>query len=453
LVEKIVEIDPVSKNVKNTLRRTMIYPATHYVMPANTIERVVTSIKKELNTRLLDFKKKPVEYERLKTRTNYDIEMLLEMGYCTGIENYSRVIEGRAPGTPPSTLLDYFPKDFVLFIDESHVTLPQVHGMQGGDYSRKKNLIDYGFRLPCAFDNRPLNFEEFTQRLNQTVFVSATPDDYELELSGKKIAEQIVRPTGLVDPEIEIRPTKGQIDDLMDEINLRAKKNERVLVTTMTKKMAESLSEFLKGKNIKCKYLHSDIETLERIQIIRELREGKFSALIGINLLREGLDIPEVSLVAILDADKEGFLRSDKSLIQTSGRAARNLNGRVIMYADKITGSMDRAIKEMGRRREKQVKYNKENNITPKSIKKQIKSIMTSVYEMDYYTIPLLNDKTEEKFKDIEELVTHLEGEMRKEAKAMNFENAARIRDRIADLKDGKAKPKKKNKYDFGRND
>jgi excinuclease ABC subunit B len=451
-VESIAEIDPVSKETRAKLKSTAIYAATHYVMPENTIQRVVRDIKKELDVRLKELQGRPVEYERLKTRTNYDIEMLEEMGYCKGIENYSRIVEGRVPGSAPFTLLDYFPKDYLMFIDESHVTIPQVHGMQSGDYSRKKNLIDYGFRLPAAYDNRPLKFDEFEKKINQAVFVSATPNKYETGLSGKNnIAEQIVRPTGLVDPEITVKPTKNQVDDLMIEIKKREEKNERVLVTVLTKKMAESLSSFLKDKNVKCRYLHSDIDTLERIQIIRELREGKFTALIGINLLREGLDIPEVSLVAILDADKEGFLRSDTALIQTIGRAARNVEGRVIMYADKITDSMERAIGETGRRREKQRAYNKKNNITPVSIKKDIKNVMHSIYEMDYYTVPLLNDDAEFNYKNTEDLIMQMETAMVNHAKALNFEEAAKLRDKIDDIKTGGARKMKKKKYNFGR--
>ncbi|MGD0565718.1 MAG: excinuclease ABC subunit UvrB [Candidatus Goldiibacteriota bacterium] len=449
-LEKISEIDPVSKNTIAVMKKTAIYPATHYVMPEEMLKKGIENIKAELELRLKELDGKTVEYERLKTRTNYDIEMLEEMGYCKGIENYSRIMEGRKPGSPPYTLLDYFPEDYLMFIDESHVTIPQFHGMFAGDYSRKKNLVDYGFRLPAAFDNRPLKFEEFEKKIRQVVFVSATPEDYELEKSGvENISEQIVRPTGLVDPEITIRKTAGQVDDLMAEIKKRAEINERVLVTVLTKKMAESLTEFLKERGVKCRYLHSDIDTLERIQIIRELREGKFTALIGINLLREGLDIPEVSLVAILDADKEGFLRSETSLIQTVGRAARHINGRVIMYADVITGSMKRAIDETGRRREKQVKYNRENNITPKSIQKEIKQIMGSVYEMDYFTVPLSGEEQDYRYKDAADLIRQLEADMVNEAKALNFEKAAKLRDKIEDIKEGGVRKQKKKKYKF----
>jgi excinuclease ABC subunit B len=449
-VEKIVEIDPITKNPVNRLERLAVYSASHFVMPENTIQRVVKDIESELKERLEFFKDRPVEYERLKTRTNYDIEMLLEMGYTKGIENYSRLMDGRKPGTPPSTLIDYFPKDFLMFIDESHATLPQLHGMQAGDYSRKKNLIDYGFRLPCAYDNRPLTFDEFEKKINQVVYVSATPNDHELEQSGKKnIAEQIVRPTGLVDPGIVVRKTKGQVDDLLSEIKKREAKNERVLVTTLTKKMAESLTAFMKDKGVKCRYLHSDIDTLERVQIIRELRQGKFTALIGINLLREGLDIPEVSLVAILDADKEGFLRSATSLIQTIGRAARNVGGTVVMYADTMTDSMKRAIGETGRRREKQLEYNKEHNITPKTIVKDIQGIKAKMYEMDYFTVPVLEEEMEFDYKDKEDLIRQIEAEMIKEAKNLNFEKAAILRDKMEEIRGYGAKKMKKKKYIF----
>lgn len=449
-IEMISEIEPVNKNILNKLRRVIIYSATHYVMPKNTIERVVKDIEKELKERLALFKNKPVEYERLKTRTNYDMEMLLEMGYCKGIENYSRIIDNRKPGEPPYTLIDYFPEDFLMFIDESHVTIPQLHGMYAGDYSRKKNLVDYGFRLPCAYDNRPLKFEEFEKKINQVIFVSATPDEYEINKSGKRnIIEQIVRPTGLVDPQVIVKSTKGQIEDLMTEIIKREEKKERVLVTTLTKKMAEGLTSFLKEKRIKCNYLHSDIDTLERVKIIRELRQGKFTALIGINLLREGLDLPEVSLVAVLDADKEGFLRSTTSLIQTIGRAARNINGTVIMYADRITGSMKKAIQETERRRKIQLAYNIKHNITPKSIQKEIKNIMTSVYSMDYFTVPLLEEEREYSYKDKNDLIVQLEKEMINEAKKLNFEKAAILRDKIEEIRLIGIRSKKKKKYRF----
>jgi len=446
-IEKISEIEPTNKNIINRLNRTVIYSATHYVMPENTIERVVKDIEKELNERLEFFKDRPVEYERLKTRTNYDMEMLVEMGYCKGIENYSRIIDGRKPGEPPYTLIDYFPEDFIMFIDESHVTIPQLHGMYAGDFSRKKNLVDYGFRLPCAYDNRPLKFEEFEKKINQVVFVSATPDEYEIKKSGKNVIEQIVRPTGLVDPQVIVKNTKGQIEDLTQEIIKREERNERVLVTTLTKKMAEGLTSFLKEKRIKCNYLHSDIDTLERVKIIRELRQGKFTALIGINLLREGLDIPEVSLVAILDADKEGFLRSTTSLIQTIGRAARNVNGTVIMYADKITDSMKKAIDETERRRKKQIEYNKKYNITPKTIQKEIKNIMSSVYSIDYFTVPLLEEEREYSYKDKNDLIMQLEKEMINEAKKLNFEKADILRDKIEEIREMGIKSKKKKEY------
>ncbi len=450
IIEKIFEIDPVEKKELNRFKRIMVYPGTHYVMPPETIERVIEEIRKELEERLKFFKDKSVEYERLKTRTEYDIEMLSEMGYCKGIENYSRIIEGRKPGQPPFTLLDYFPEDFLMFIDESHVSIPQLHSMYAGDYSRKKNLVDYGFRLPCAYDNRPLKFEEFEKKINQAIFVSATPAEYEIKMSGKEnVVEQIVRPTGLVDPEVIVRPVKNQVDELMKEILKREEKKERVLVTTLTKKMAESLTAFLLEKGIKAKYLHSDIDTLDRIKIIRELRQGKFTALIGINLLREGLDIPEVSLVAILDADKEGFLRSETSLIQTIGRASRNINGKVILFADKITDSMKKAISETERRRKKQLEYNKKNNIVPKTITKEIRNIEVSVYEMDYFTVPLLEEELEIKYKDKNDLIKKLEEEMFKEAKNLNFEKAALLRDKIEEIRAGGNFKKMKKGYDL----
>lgn len=451
-VEKITEIHPVNKAPLNRMKSALIYPATHYVMPDENTRNVTKRIEAELETRLKDFKDKPVEYERLRSRTMYDIEMMNEMGYCKGIENYSRIIEGRQPGTAPYTLIDYFPRDFILFIDESHVTLPQVHGMNAGDRARKKNLVDYGFRLPCAYDNRPLNFEEFDSKINRVVYVSATPSEYELEKSGDNIAEQIVRPTGLVDPVIQIRKTDGQIDDLMAEIKKRAEINERVLVTTLTKKMAETLSSYLADKGVKCKYLHSDVDTLERVQIIRELRQKKYDALIGINLLREGLDIPEVSLVAILDADKEGFLRSATSLIQTTGRAARNVNGMVIMYADSMTDSMKKAIDETNRRREKQLQYNKEHGITPKTIIKEIKELEDNTYkasEMDYFTIPVNEESMDIEYADRDDLIKKLEAEMHREASNLNFERAAMLRDKIEDVRGGMKLKKGKKGYNF----
>jgi len=449
-IEKISEIEPVSKNTVKRMSRLMVYPGTHYVMPPDTIKRVTEQIKQELDERLKFYSSSPVEYERLKSRVEYDIEMLEEMGYCKGIENYSRIMDRRKPGEPPFTLMDYFPEDFLMFVDESHVTLPQVRGMHAGDRARKENLVNYGFRLPCAYDNRPLDFSEFEKRIKQAVYVSATPSEYELKKGGKDgLVEQIVRPTGLIDPETEIRKTKGQVDNLTEEIRKREKKNERVLVTTLTKKMAESLSSYLKEKGVKCRYMHSDIETLERIEIIRELRQGKFTALIGINLLREGLDIPEVSLVAILDADKEGFLRSETSLIQTIGRAARNINGKVIMYADKITESMRRAIQETNRRRRKQAAYNKKNNITPKTIIKEVRAGKPSVYEMDYFTVPLASEEKEFSYRDKEDLLHKMEDEMMKEAKALNFEKAAILRDKIEDIRAAGIRKQKKKKYKF----
>ena len=379
-----------------------------------------------------------MEAQRIEQRTMYDLEMMLEIGYCKGIENYSRHLTGRKPGGPPPTLIDYFPDDSLIIIDESHVTIPQLNGMYKGDRSRKENLINYGFRLPSALDNRPLKFEEFEKITKQVVFVSATPGPYEMEKSKGFVAEQIVRPTGLIDPEIDIRPINGQVDDLFQEIKLRSGKGERVLVTTLTKRFSEDLTEYLNDLGLRVRYLHSDINTLERIEIIRELRMGTFDTIVGINLLREGLDIPEVSLVAILDADKEGFLRSATSLIQTSGRAARNVNGKVIMYADKITGSMKTAIEETERRRKIQTLYNKKNGITPTSIIKNVSDVFESPYEADYHTVPLVREEEEKymSFKDMDKLLASLEKEMKSAAKKLDFEKAAELRDRIHELRE-----------------
>ena len=376
-IDRITEINTVTGEVKNIVNHAAIYPASHYIVPREKMLTAIDEIRRECDERVSCFKSqgKLIEAQRIMERTNYDIEMLQEVGFCKGIENYSRVISGRAPGSTPYTLLDYFPDDFLLFVDESHVTLPQVRGMYGGDQSRKRSLIDYGFRLPSALDNRPLNFDEFYQKLNQIIFVSATPGSLEREKSAQ-IVEQVIRPTGLVDPEIEVRPVEGQIDDLLSEINLRAEKGERVLVTTLTKKMAEDLTAYMENMGVKIRYMHHDIDTIERMEIIRDLRLGEFDVLVGINLLREGLDIPEVSLVAILDADKEGFLRSETSLVQTVGRAARNAGGKVIMYADSVTESMENAIRETYRRREIQIAYNKEYGITPQTIKKDVRDII-----------------------------------------------------------------------------
>ena len=428
-IDAVSEFNPVTGSIIRPVSYAAIYPATHYVTSAEKREIALSQIRTEMEEREAFFKSqnKFIEAQRIRERTLYDIEMISEIGYCSGVENYSRVLAGRPAGSRPFTLLDYFPDDFLMFIDESHVTLPQVRGMYGGDFSRKKNLIEYGFRLPSAFDNRPLKFDEFEQKLNQVIFVSATPSDYEKEHSAHT-AEQLIRPTGLVDPEIEVRPIEGQIDDLIGEITLRTEKNERVLVTTLTKKMAEDLTEYLEEHEIKCRYMHFGVDTMERMEIIRDLRLGVFDVLIGINLLREGLDIPEVSLVAILDADKEGFLRSETSLIQTVGRAARNAQGKVIMYADTITGSMQRAINETNRRRKKQMKYNAENGIIPQTIKKDVRDIIE------------ISAKTEKKSKkpiserDKKQLLANLTSEMKEAASRLDFERAAYLRDEIIRL-------------------
>ena len=422
-IEKICEFDPLTGKTISTLTHTLIHPASHYVTSGEKMKKAIKSIEAELEVCVKEFKEqgKLLEAQRLGERTNFDLEMLQEIGFCSGIENYSRHISGRKPGEAPYTLLDYFPKDFLLFVDESHVTLPQVRGMYNGDRARKDILVNYGFRLPSAYDNRPLNFGEFEERINQAVFVSATPAEYELEHSNGEVAEQIIRPTGLLDPIIEVRPVENQIDDLIGEINKEVEKKNRVLVTTLTKKMAEDLSEYLKEVGIKVKYLHSDIDTLERLEIIRDLRLGVFDVLVGINLLREGLDIPEVALVAILDADKPGFLRSDRSLIQTIGRAARNAEGKVIMYGDELTPAMEYAIKETNRRRKIQDDYNKANGIIPKTIKKEIRD-----------TIEVTKLAEEEvEYKTDEVPIEQLRREMKKAAKELDFERAALLRDEI----------------------
>lgn len=429
VVDRICEVEPLTGKTVRTLSHIAIFPASHYVTTKEKLEPAIADIRAELEERSREFEKqgKLLEKQRIEQRTNYDIEMLMEIGFCTGIENYSRILSRRAPGSTPHTLMDYFPEDYLLIIDESHVTVPQVRAMYNGDRARKESLVEYGFRLPSAFDNRPLNFEEFEKKINQVIFVSATPADYEKEKS-TQIAEQVIRPTGLLDPEITVRPVTGQIDDLMGEIFARTEKNERVLVTTLTKKMAESLTDYFTEHGIKVRYLHSDVETIERMEIIRDLRMGKFDVLVGINLLREGLDIPEVSLVAILDADKEGFLRSETSLIQTIGRAARNAEGKVIMYADTVTPSMDRAIKETNRRRELQNKYNVDHGITPKSISKGIREIIEITGHEEKETKRKL--KKSEKAKLIEQLTS----EMKRAAKELDFEYAAVLRDKIRDL-------------------
>ena len=429
-VERICEVEHISGHIIRAIAHAAIFPASHYITTHDKLELAIKDIREELEIRCREFESqgKLVEAQRLMQRTNYDIEMLMEIGFCSGIENYSRHLSRRKPGSTPHTLLDYFPDDFLLFIDESHVTIPQVRGMFNGDRARKENLVNYGFRLPSAFDNRPLNFEEFESKINQVIYVSATPGEYEKEHS-EGMAEQVIRPTGLFDPEVEVRPTEGQIDDLIGEIFERAQKEERVLVTTLTKKMAESLTDYFAEHGIKVKYLHSDIETVERMEIIRDLRMGKFDVLVGINLLREGLDIPEVSLVAILDADKEGFLRSETSLIQTIGRAARNESGKVIMYADTVTKSMDMAIKETNRRRKIQEDYNKEHGIIPKTINKGIRDIIEISKHDD--AKPAKKLKREEKAKLIDELTV----EMNRAAKELDFEYAAVLRDKIQELR------------------
>ena len=436
-IDRISEINVVTGSPIRRLTNIPIWPATHYVTPKDKMDAAIQEIYKELEERVAFFESqnKLIEAQRIKQRTMYDVEMMQELGYCSGIENYSRVIEGRPVGSPPHTLLDYFPKDFVLFIDESHVTLPQVRAMYNGDRARKTTLVDYGFRLPCAYDNRPLKFEEFEQRVNQVVYVSATPGEYERTRSGQ-IVEQVIRPTGLLDPEIQVRPVEGQIDDLIGEINARTARNERVLVTTLTKRMAEDLTAYLQGAGIKVRYMHHDIDAMERMEIIRDLRLGTFHVLIGINLLREGLDLPEVSLVAILDADKEGFLRSETALIQTIGRAARNAGGQVIMYADTVTPSMQRAMDETQRRREKQAAYNKQHGIVPKTVIKSVRDLLDISAQADETdsqarkgTAPALT-KQQKAAK-----IAALEKQMKEAAKMLEFELAAALRDQIIELR------------------
>ncbi len=432
-IERLSEVDPVTGEIRALLKHAAIYPASHYIVPKEKMQSAIRELKLEAEERARYFRDngKLIEAQRIMERVNYDTEMLSEIGFCKGIENYSRVLSGRAPGSIPFTLFDYFPKDFLMFIDESHVTLPQVRAMYAGDRSRKENLIEYGFRLPSAYDNRPMNFDEFYSKINQVVFVSATPGDFELEKS-QNVTEQVIRPTGLLDPEIFVRPTKGQIDDLIGEITERAKIGERVLVTTLTKKMAEDLTTYLKDVGIKVTYMHSDIDTIERMQIIRDLRLGTVDVLVGINLLREGLDIPEVSLVAILDADKEGFLRSERSLIQTIGRAARNAKGKVIMYADEITPSMESAIKETERRRKIQSEYNKEHGIVPKTIIKKVSDVL-EISEKDVKTGKRNYSKLSKPEK--EKLIRNLTKEMKLAAQMLEFEHAAFLRDEIQKLK------------------
>ena len=430
-IDRITEINAVSGEIRGTLKHVAIYPASHYIVPKDKMEIAIAEIERELEERIKYFndKGKLLEAERIEQRTRYDIEMLREIGFCTGIENYSRVLSGRKPGSKPFTLLDYFPDDFLLFVDESHVMLPQVRGMFAGDRARKESLIEYGFRLPSALDNRPLNFDEFYEHINQAVFVSATPGDFEKEHSAK-IVEQVIRPTGLLDPLITVKPTDGQMDDLISEINKRTAKKQRVLVTTLTKKMAEDLTEYFTTMGIKVRYMHHDIDTVERMEIIRDLRLGEFDVLVGINLLREGLDIPEVSLVAILDADKEGFLRSDRSLIQTIGRAARNAEGEVIMYADEVTRSMEKAIYETERRRAIQQKYNEEHGIIPKTIIKKVSDII----EISTHSDDGKKSKKKLTKAEREKLIEQLTKEMKAAAKLLEFEHAAFLRDKIKQL-------------------
>ena len=432
-IEKISEINPLTGKTIGIREHVMIFPNSHYVTSKEKMERAIISIEKEKQEQIEFFKSqnKLIEAQRIEERTNFDIEMMKETGFCQGIENYSRHISGREPGSAPFTLFDYFPKDFLLLIDESHATIPQVRAMYNGDRARKDSLVKYGFRLPSAYDNRPLMFNEFEDRLNQVVFVSATPADYEKEHSKENVVEQIIRPTGLLDPKIEVKPVENQVDDLIEQIRLRVQKNERVLVTTLTKKMAEDLTSYLKSLDIKVNYMHSDIKALERMEIIRNLRLGEFDVLVGINLLREGLDIPEVSLVAILDADKEGFLRSERSLIQTIGRAARNTDGTVIMYGDELTDSMEKAIKETNRRRAIQEQYNKEHNITPQTIKKDIRDTISAIKVEDISVEYKL-----EKDEDVKDVIAKLTDEMLKFAADMEFEKAAEIRDKIKELEE-----------------
>ncbi len=438
-IESLAQIDPLFGQVKQSFARLPIYPRTHYVLPADRKEEAIERILSELEWWRGELEKqgKLVEAQRIHQRTMFDLEMMKEMGYCHGIENYSRHLSGRLPGEPPPTLLDYLPQDAVIFIDESHQTVPQLRGMYHGDRSRKQTLVDYGFRLPSALDNRPLSFEEFEHRVGQLIYVSATPGPYELTKSGGEVVEQIIRPTGLIDPEVEVRPTRNQIDDLLGQIHQRASAGERVLVTTLTKRMAEDLAEYYAEVGVRCRYLHSEIETLERVKILRDLRRGEFDVLIGINLLREGLDLPEVSLVAILDADKEGYLRSAGALIQTMGRAARNLHGKAILYADNHTESMQKAIVETNRRRAKQVQYNQENGITPETIVKPVDMALASIVEADYVTVPVEPVDEEAVTGDqLEELIRNLETQMREAAKQFEFEKAAQLRDRIKGLKE-----------------
>ena len=439
-VEQILEIDPLWGKATRELSRLAVYPASHYVTTKSMLAQAIEAIQVELEERLIEVREegKLLEAQRLEERTRFDLEMLQELGYCTGIENYSRHITGRHPGEPPPCLLDYYPEDSLFFIDESHISVPQLKGMYRGDRSRKLNLVKYGFRLPSALDNRPLSFEEFEEEVPQAIYVSATPAEYELQKAQGVVVEQVIRPTGLMDPKISVRSAEHQVDDLVAEIRLRAERNERVLVTTLTKRMAEDLTEYLTDLGVRVRYLHSDINTIQRVEIIRDLRLGRFDVLVGINLLREGLDIPEVSLVSILDADKEGFLRSERSLIQTCGRAARNVAGEVVLYGSEITLSMARAVEETNRRRRLQAEYNETHEITPETIRKEIHNILDSVYEGDYVTVATVQEEAVE-YKTVEELdqyITGLENQMKEAAAKLEFEEAARLRDEIRDLKE-----------------
>jgi excinuclease ABC subunit B len=439
-LDSISIIDPLRGIVQGQVNELTVFPSSHFVTSTERLEVAKGTIMDELKERLAFYEKENrlLEAQRLEQRTMFDLEMISELGYCNGIENYSRHLTGARPGEPPPTLLDYYPDDFVLFIDESHIGIPQLHGMYRGDRSRKKTLVEYGFRLPSALDNRPLMYDEFEQRTNQVIYVSATPGESELKQAEGRIVEQIIRPTGLIDPVIEVRPARNQVDDLLGEIRLRSEKKEAVLVTTLTKKMAEDLTDYYENLDVRVRYLHSDIKTLERMELIRELRQGEFDVLIGINLLREGLDIPEVSLVAILDADKEGFLRSERSLIQICGRASRNIDGLVILYADTVTGSMQRTIEETSRRRTLQEIYNLEHSITPESVRSSIKDIMASVYEQDYVTVAVESAEEEIEYHSLQDLrrdIKRLEAEMYKAAEKLAFEEAARLRDEVKELR------------------
>jgi excinuclease ABC subunit B len=437
-IEAIAEIDPLRGRLLQPLKRVTIYPGSHYVTTRERLKSAIDGIKEELEERLAFFRSEggALETQRLEMRTRFDIEMIEEMGYCMGIENYSRHLTGRRPGEPPPTLMEYLPEDALVIIDESHVTIPQLIGMYRGDRSRKETLVEYGFRLPSALDNRPLTFEEFEACVHQAIYVSATPADYEIAKSNGQVVEQVIRPTGLMDPEIEVRPALHQVDDLLNEIHDRVKDGQRVLVTTLTKRMAEDLTEYYCGIGLRVRYLHSDITTLDRWEIIRDLRLGRFDVLVGVNLLREGLDLPEVGLVAVLDADREGFLRSQRSLIQTCGRAARNIHGKVLMYAEAVTRSMKLAIEETERRREIQRVFNKENNITPRSIEKDIQSALSSIFEADYYAIPKISEESVEHVDPakISGMIKKLKKEMKAAAEKLDFERAAELRDRIKDL-------------------